>query len=244
LVQERGISQARNALMGRAFGEHQAHFLAMLDDDEWAEQGWLKALLEVQRQTAADVVGGQVSPEFQVPPPGWLRGLDIYYQKPMLYSGSVGQVYATTNILLGRTVSTRFQGQLFDPYYSLVGGGDVEFLTRLKRLGATFAFAHLAISHETFGASRVNKRWARERAFRIGAGDMRIILRDDPSVARLVKESAKIPLASLAAGLKVLVNFNTSHLRMAGQLLFMRQVGKLSALFGRQRAVYKRTHGQ
>jgi glycosyltransferase involved in cell wall biosynthesis len=243
-VTERGISQVRNALMQRAFIDYQADFLAMLDDDEWAEEAWLKNLVEVQQQTRADVVGGRVSPEFEVPAPDWAQGLAIYYQQQIRQSGPVNLIYATTNVLLSKSILSQFPGQLFDPFYSLVGGGDVEFFTRLKNLGATFAFAHQAGSHEIFGASRLTRQWARERAFRIGAGDMRIILKNNTSFKRLLTELSKALAASCVAGLQVLLHFTSSHRRMAGQLLFMRQLGKISAVFGKQKPVYRQTHGQ
>src|SRR5215469_1974359 len=41
---ERGIAQVRNALVDRALG-HPCQFVAMLDDDEWPEPGWLDAFL-------------------------------------------------------------------------------------------------------------------------------------------------------------------------------------------------------
>lgn len=246
VVAERGISQVRNALMQRAFVDRQADLLAMLDDDEWAEEDWLGALVRVQTLTQADVVGGHVSAEFEVPAPDWLQDLDGYHpeiQKPR-QSGFVPLIYGTTNVLLSKSILTRFPGQFFDPFYALVGRGDTEFFTRLRKYGAVFAFAHHARSHELFGASRLTKRWARERAFCDGAGHMRIVLRDRPGFTGLAKELSTIVLASMVAIVRVVVNVNRSHRRMAGQMLLMRQLGKISALFGKHRQVYRQLHGQ
>ncbi|MCB1750398.1 MAG: glycosyltransferase family 2 protein [Gammaproteobacteria bacterium] len=242
VVPERGISQVRNALLQRAFVDCQADLLAMLDDDEWAEEEWLSSLVLVQRLTQADVVGGYVIPEFAVPAPDWVQGLPVYPVSKPQQSGYVRLIYGTTNVLLSKSILTRFPGQLFDPFYSLVGRGDVEFFTRLKKHGATFAFAHRARSHELFGASRLTKQWARERAFRDGAGDMRIMWLNNPSIKRVVIESGIIVVAGVVAGVQLLLRIK-SHRRMAAQLLFMRQVGKIFGLFGKHKQVYRQIHG-
>jgi succinoglycan biosynthesis protein ExoM len=244
VVADRGISQVRNALMQRAFVDYQADLLAMLDDDEWAEEDWLNSLVRVQRLTQADVVGGHVSPEFVVPPPDWVQGLEVYPTPKPQQSGYVYLIYGTTNVLLSKSILIRFPGQMFDPFYALRGRGDVEFFKRLKRHGAIFAFSHRARSHEIFGASRLTKNWARERAFRDGGGDMRILLINNPSFKRLLIECVTIFGASIVACLKILFYVNKSHLQMAGQLLLMRQMGKIYALFGKYKQVYQQTHGQ
>lgn len=244
VVPERGISQVRNALMQRAFADHRADSLAMLDDDEWAEENWLAELVRVQRLTRADVVGGHVSAEFAATPPDWLKNLDGYPKKCPQRSGYVPLIYGTTNVLLSSSIMTRFPGQLFDPFYALVGRGDTEFFTRIKKLGAVFAFAHMARSHEVFGASRLTKRWARERAFCDGAGHMRIVLRDNAFLIGATREIPPIVGASLLAIARIVFNVRKSDRRMAGQILFMRQMGKISALFGRHKQVYRQLHGE
>ena len=244
VVEERGISQVRNALMKRAFVEYQANSLAMLDDDEWAEEEWLASLVRVQRLTKADVVGGHVSADFAVSPPEWLQDLEGYPRKHRQRSGCVPLIYGTTNVLLSRSILVRFPGQFFDPFYALVGRGDTEFFTRIKKLGAVFAFAHLARSHEVFGASRMTKAWARERAFCDGAGHMRIVIRDRPGLVGYLRELVTIVFASVLGAVRAITNLEKSDRRMAGQILVMRQLGKLSALLGRHKQVYKEVHGQ
>src|SRR5580700_11309025 len=51
VVPERGIAQARNALVARALAVAGVEYLAMLDDDEWPEPTWLEAFLRVARET-------------------------------------------------------------------------------------------------------------------------------------------------------------------------------------------------
>ena len=242
-VNERGISQVRNALMHEAFVNMQADFLAMIDDDEWVEPQWIASLVKIQLQTNADVVGGSVAPDFEVPQPNWAKGLYIYYQSYSNYSGTVNLIDGTTNVLLSRNIADKYSEEQFDPFYSLVGGGDKEFFTRIKRRGATFAFAHKAQAHEIFGASRLTKDWAIERAYRIGAGDVRIISKHNSKPLVWLKELVKFLVATVLSSIAFVLFAAIPHKRMRARLKLARQMGKLSAVFGSQRQVYKNVHG-
>lgn len=242
-VNDRGISQVRNALIEYGFHQLHADNLAMIDDDEWVEKQWISELVKVQIQTGADVVGGSVAPEFEGGRPEWAQNLNIYYQTDSNESGPVELVQGTTNVLLNRGVVTKYPSERFDEFYSLVGGGDKEFFTRLKRRGATFAFSHLAQAHELFGASRMTKEWAIERAYRIGAGDMRIIMKNRPGLSTTVGELAKLLGAIFTSGLLLVVLRPFSSKYMAARLKLARQIGKISAIGGRQKEVYSKVHG-
>lgn len=242
-VIERGISQVRNSLMHEAFMLSNADMLAMIDDDEWAEDQWIDSLVKVQQKTGADIVGGSVAPEFEVSPPPWVKGLSIYYQSEQSESGPVEMVAGTTNVLLNRSLVDKYPEENFDPFYSLVGGGDKEYFTRLKRRGAIFAFSHKAKSHEVFGQSRLTKSWAIERSYRIGAGDLRIIMISRPSLIAWFNEISKIAGGIVIAPIKMLFFCSSPHNKMNARLMFSRQLGKLSAFWGVHKKVYKDTHG-
>ena len=76
IVEQRGIAQVRNALVGRALTDPQAQFMAMLDDDEWPSPQWLECFLRVQEQTGADALQGTIVFEFATAPKTWARGFD------------------------------------------------------------------------------------------------------------------------------------------------------------------------
>src|SRR6185312_15855107 len=59
IEEHRGIAQARNRLVGEAL-KSDAQFLAMIDDDEWPEPGWIREFLKAQRITGADVLQGSI----------------------------------------------------------------------------------------------------------------------------------------------------------------------------------------
>src|SRR6185312_6646060 len=59
IEEQRGIAQARNRLVAEALKSN-AQFLAMIDDDEWPEPGWIREFLKAQRITGADVLQGSI----------------------------------------------------------------------------------------------------------------------------------------------------------------------------------------
>src|ERR1700754_1456147 len=50
IADQRGIAQVRNRLVAEAL-KSDADFIAMIDDDEWPESGWIAEFLKVQKQT-------------------------------------------------------------------------------------------------------------------------------------------------------------------------------------------------
>src|ERR1700753_1238808 len=67
VVKARGIAPVRNALVAEALTGG-AQFIAMLDDDEWPEPGWLDALLAEQAKPGADVLQGSILFDFEARP--------------------------------------------------------------------------------------------------------------------------------------------------------------------------------
>ena len=70
-----GVSYARNAAIAAAKGE----ILAFVDDDIRPEDSWLATALDTLEREGADLVGGRILPEWEVPPPAWLATNDELY---------------------------------------------------------------------------------------------------------------------------------------------------------------------
>ncbi|RRS10099.1 glycosyltransferase [Pseudoalteromonas sp. J010] len=243
-VEKRGISFVRNALLDCAFTEHQADYLAMVDDDEWVEPNWLQALVKAQQKLGCEVIGGVAKAEFAQEVPDWATELSIYFPEQANTTSEIELLESTASVLLHKQVYCAFDQHRFDPFYSIYGGGDKEYFTRLKASGVKFAVAHEAISHELYSDSRATKAWATERAFRIGAADMRIILLHHKHLARISIECIKIVLGGVVGLAYFYLPFVSASKKMKGRLLYIRQVGKISGLFNQQRPVYKKTHGK
>jgi glycosyltransferase involved in cell wall biosynthesis len=242
IVPERGIAQARNAAFMRALATG-AHFIAMLDDDEWPEPGWLDAFLVAQRQTGADALHGQVMRVFERKPAEWslaCAGIAPFSRA----TGMIGMIESSSNVLLTRTSIAALSEPWFDPAFALTGGEDRDFFTRLKRQGARFAWAGEAVANAFVPASRLTLPWIVRRAYRVGNSDMRVFLKYRPTPAARLREISKIAGAALCFA-PILAIFSPFPNRRAQALCKLsRAAGKTAALFGRHYNEYAVIHGE
>lgn len=242
IAPERGIAQARNAAMARALATD-AHFIAMLDDDEWPEPGWLDALLMVQQRTCADALHGQVIRVFERTPAPWslnCAGITSFDQP----TGTIDIIESSSNVLLTRASVAALKEPWFDPAFALTGGEDRDFFTRMKRQGAHFAWAGDAVVNALVPASRLTLSWILRRAYRVGNSDMRVFLKYRPASMALLREVAKIAGAALCFA-PILAIFSMAPNRRAHALCKLsRAAGKTAALFGKYYNEYAVIHGE
>jgi glycosyltransferase involved in cell wall biosynthesis len=243
VVAERGIAQARNALVKYALSISCAPFIAMLDDDEWPEAAWLESFLRVQKQTGADALHGAVLRDFEAEPGTWadrcqgiapLRGP----------TGPVRMIHGTSNVLLSRASLLRLESPWFDPAFGLTGGEDKEFFTRLRHLGIRFAWADEAIAFAHVPATRSSLDWALKRAYRIGNSDMRILLKHERNAGAFAIEGAKIAGAMLLSPLQFVIHVAAPGERTADLCRLWRAAGKIAAIFGAHYNEYATIHGR
>lgn len=242
-VPERGIAQARNALVAHALDNYEFDYLAMLDDDEWPDTDWLENFLVVARNTGADALHGAVLPEFEIRPGLWAsacRGLSAWRGR----TGPVPMIHSTSNVLIRRDALAPLARPYFDPRFALSGGEDKDFFTRLAKYGTKFAWADAAIVHAHVPASRSTPRWALQRAFRIGNSDMRVFIKYERGCFARARESAKIAAVLILSPAAALLAAPVASRRMAPLCKFARAMGKLAALFGARYDEYAVTHGQ
>lgn len=243
VVKDRGIAQARNALVGYAIANSTASFVAMLDDDEWPDCGWLDALLRVQQQTGADALHGAVLRDFERSPGAWVsqcQGLEPLRGT----TGLIATIHGTANVLLSRACLLRLGSPWFDPTFALTGGEDKEFFTRLKGLGATFAWADDAIVFAHVPASRGDLGWALRRAYRVGNSDMRVFLKHERKLQARALEAAKIAGAMLLSPLQLIAQATNPAARAACLCRLWRAAGKIAAIFGAHYNEYATIHGR
>ena len=84
-VASRGISHTRNALVAEALKYPSVTAIAMIDDDEWADDTWLAELLRIQKLFGTDVVGGPVRRIFERAVPSYLSRAN-QAERPTSYS--------------------------------------------------------------------------------------------------------------------------------------------------------------
>ncbi len=158
----RNIALARNRAVAAAAGR----WLAFIDDDETAEEGWLAAYLERVRRGFSDGFFGPVLPALEAVATPWLDA-EVFYARPRLRTGALlGRASLRTGNALLR--ATLFQGRRFDPAYGRSGGSDTELFGRMLRSGARFEWCDEARVVEWIPSERHTPRWLARRAFRGG----------------------------------------------------------------------------
>lgn len=161
-----GISAARN----RAFAAAEAAgvaTLALIDDDEWPDPGWLAALLARRVATGAAVVGGVVVPEFPAGCAHLARWRRFWSVLPQRRAGRPF-VHATSNVLVDLGAVRALPRPLFDAAHGLSGGGDLVFFSRLFDLGVPMAWATDAVVREEVPPERASLAWLARRRRRVG----------------------------------------------------------------------------
>jgi len=241
IVEERGISYNRNALVTRALARPQMQFLAMVDDDEWLQPHWLDAFLRTQSAFDADVVEGRVVAVFK-------DGTTTRHYEGVTSdcgpSGTMKMLQSSANILMSRRLLDEMAPPHFDPAFALSGGEDKEFFVRLKALGARFAWSSEAFIYADVSDSRAGARWAFARAYRTGNSDMRVFLKHRTGGAALLREIAKTAGALLLSPVMALILAVSPNRRTAALRKFCRAAGKTAALFGSHYQEYSVIHGE
>lgn len=158
----RNISLARNACLDAARGE----FLAFLDDDETATEGWLAALLTEAQGGGWDAVLGPVQAVYGEEAPRWIAAGDFHSTAPVRVGGRILKGYAG-NVMIRRRTIERL-GLRFDLALGRQGGEDDDFFYRLTDGGGTIGYAPDALAHEPVPPQRASLRWLLKRSFRTG----------------------------------------------------------------------------
>lgn len=242
LAAERGIAQARNALADHVLAHSPCDFIAMLDDDEWPEPGWLDGFLAAQRMTGADALHGAVLRDFEDAPGDWARG--SHGIAPLRgRTGVIPMIEGTSNVLIARACLEGLAKPCFDPSFALSGGEDRDFFERLRRQGRRFAWADEAIVHSWVPASRASFRWVLQRAYRTGNSDMRVFLKHAHSRAETAREVAKIAAAAILCPGLLLLFAPFVRRRTDALCKLCRAAGKTAALMGRRYDEYVTIHG-
>jgi GT2 family glycosyltransferase len=145
----------------------------MIDDDEIASPDWLERMVRAAEMTGADVVGGPVLQCFN---DDAKRGLQRHpaFRPAYEISGPVPIIYGCGNCLIRRSAFERLGSPAFDLRFNFLGGGDVDFFTRCRRLGMKFYWVADAVIAETVPDARTRLSWIALRGLRIGAINYRV----------------------------------------------------------------------
>lgn len=243
IVAERGLSPVRNALFSEILKDGgDATFIAMLDDDEWPTNHWLENFLKIQHASGADILQGPVICKYPQQPSA-LAELANSCFPPRLESGAVDVIDAGGNVLLRRSCLLHQHGNWFDARFALTGGEDKDFFQRMRRRGASFAYAADALVYTSVPLSRLDTWWALRRAFRSGNCDMLITLKYNPRARTFALELAKMAGGLLLTPFLYLAAVASAKHRALAIFKFARSLGKWAASFGVQYNEYECVHG-
>ncbi|GGB61105.1 hypothetical protein GCM10011316_36370 [Roseibium aquae] len=246
LEPRRGIPFARNRTVREAL-ERGYDWIALIDDDEIAEPGWLQAHMAALHRYAAQVSYGFVDEHFEVLPPAWSK-LSPMTPEP---EGKSLTRASTCNVVFSRAlIDPANSGLTFNPVF-MGGYEDLDFFERAHEAGHLIISAPQAVVRTTFPASRTTPdrilqsayagAAARAQASYLRHGSARTLLRFGFSaVRRLVSGSA-----SAGAGLilKPFLTQQGTNLYYKGRMRLARGLGSLSGLMHRPSTYYDTVDG-
>ena len=169
-----GVVAVRNRALREAETDD---VLVFLDDDQEPTPGWLAALVETWRTSAAAGVAGPVRSRLPDEAPRWLRegGFFDRAYRASLRTGDRLEEVATTNLLLDLP-SVRRLDLSFDERFGLSGGEDSLFTRRLASGTGGLVWCAEAAVVEAVPPSRLSRRWVYRRAVSSGNTTARVAL--------------------------------------------------------------------
>jgi GT2 family glycosyltransferase len=233
MAHERGIAPARNVLVEHALHDPCAQFIAMIDDDEWPDPGWIDAFLRVAHQTGADVLQGSI-----------LFGDSDGHADIRRPTGPIAGLQGAGNLFIRRKAVETMTAPWFDPQFALSGGEDSDFFLRLAHEGCQFAWADDARAFGAIPATRNRLSWMLARAYSIGNSDMRVLLKHRPGAILIAAELGKILGVLLLSPFAAIILAASPNRRLGLLQKMWRAAGKLTALFGARYNEYAVIHGE
>ncbi len=233
LVEPRqGNCKAYNAAWN--FVRHQmpdVPYVCGIDDDEEAAPGWLSALVGCCERTDAGIVGGPVTPVFPD------QKLDYLKQHPVFRShydadGPIPQLYSSANYLIRASVLDQMGYPYLDEAFDYKGGGDTDFFTRARAMGARFHWCMQAAMTETMPQRRTEPSWIHARALRNGMISALIAHKADPGPAGRIRTMAKSLVLLAVSPLRGAVDFARTGSPLIAIYHAQVALGRLGAEFG------------
>jgi succinoglycan biosynthesis protein ExoM len=215
------IALARNEALKHARGD----LIAFVDDDEFPENGWLAAMLEVCEQYQAAGVLGPVRPHFEQPPPRWIVD-GRFFERPEQRTGQVmdWEECRTGNLLFRRRILDGVE-EAFKPELG-TGGEDKDFFFRMTRLGHVFRWCNEGVVYETVPMERWKRSYLLKRAMLRGRNILKLPIGRAGLVVRSVV-AAPVYLMMLPFALML-----KQHIFMLYCIKFCDHAGRILAVLG------------
>lgn len=203
-----GLSYARNA----AIAVSRADVIVFMDDDAYADTGWLDALVTVYKETDAACVGGKIDLDWESPRPTWLPDNLLYYLAYLDYGNQTILLNSHKLIPYGANIS--FRKSILDKVGSfnvslgrkgkiMLDAEEVELCSRIRKAGGQIWYTPEALVFHTVSPQRLTKKYFTNISYWKGRSGARVSLQRDgliPAFLRAIKRSIKLPI-NTAAGI-------------------------------------------
>ena len=215
-----GISYARNRLLQEyeKFGD--CDFVALIDDDEFVSDNWLKNLIASAEKFGADVVGGPVQSIMEDPHVPTYIANSNQFRVVKLPDQIINMVSSTENVLIRSNILRLLHYPYFDIEFSKTGGEDADFFQRLKDTGALFCWSGAALVFEHIPRTRSNLKWLLVRSYRRGANTSWRVIHRKSTIIQKVKVIIS-PLLIIIFLLSFIASLPVSKTRSINQLCKM-----------------------
>ena len=225
-----GVVQARN----RAVRDMRGDYLAFIDDDEIAREGWVRALL---RHAGMGVAAsfGRVVPRFAAPvEPGLERLLDDLYTRDLRQPQDAD--ISSHWIKLGTGNSLFGRAQCFDapdPFSARLngtGGEDVWLVRSLAQRGLALVWNPAAVVDEQVPADRATLEYVATRRYRQGQQRIIMMRGENRGPRAWATAAAWMGVGAVQAGLH---GGQALGLRLAGRPTWRGQAARASGGLGK-----------
>jgi succinoglycan biosynthesis protein ExoM len=242
LVEPRpGIAVARTTALAEGMKQE---LVAFIDDDETPEPDWISELLSAHLASGADAVAGRVNYHFDGHVAGWVRE-GGFFSRPSVSNGADIPFAGTGNLLLSSTTLIKMGIVRFDEKYRFTGGEDIDFTRRLVRAGGRIVWCETAKVTERVPISRLSRRWALRRAYRVGNVGARLQTAQATDSMQRFRCRLKLliggPARIFLAGPMIIVGLvcRQPHIVGSGALRMAHGVGIIGATFGHSYEEYR-----
>lgn len=240
----RGIARARNAALGAAEAMGM-DWIAFIDDDETADEGWLAALMAHEYRHVPVLMGRQM-PIYPSPLPFWA----VPRERRARPEGRRLDCAYTNNVRF--SIDLVKAGLRFDERLGLMGGEDSEFFYAAHRAGFEIRQTQRALTYEVMHPARLSYIAQSQRAYWIAASNLRrgIMARGKARTALTKLHTIPVSMALGAIELAISPLFAVAGLRrfkrraIAGGANIAKGMGRIAAMLGRLPEPYKHVVGE
>jgi L-malate glycosyltransferase len=172
----------KNNALNTGLGLVEGDLTVLTDDDVFPQVDWLVQMSKVaDTQPSYSIFGGPVLPRWQVPPPSWIRWVEIGpafgMNSPSLQDGPLpaSQVYDVIGPNMAIRTSIFQSGIRFDSSIGPRGssypmGSETELVLRLSRQGHKAWYVQAAKVEHLVRVEQLEKSWVLRRAICLGRG--------------------------------------------------------------------------